>query len=76
MTISAIELIYSLNKAYRLVQPRRKDLDTFKNNLLLLLGRLDESESEENLKIHLMDFLKNTFYHPEHWWQQKGRQIL
>jgi len=73
MTISTTELIYSLNKAYRLIKPRRNDLNTFKSNLSNLLNHINEKESEENVKIHLMDFLKNTFYHPDHLVATKGR---
>lgn len=46
MTISATELIYSLNKAYRLIKPRRGDLEIFKENLLKLLNHIDEKESD------------------------------
>ncbi|MCF8452905.1 MAG: type II restriction endonuclease, partial [Pedobacter sp.] len=73
MTISFIALKDSLNKAFRLIKPRRSDLNTFKSNLQLLLSHIDEKESEENVKIHLMDFLKNTYYHPDHLIATKGR---
>src|SRR6266567_6006745 len=73
MTISSTDLIYSINKAYRLLKPRRVDLNMFKKNLLDLLGHIDEKESEENVKIHLMDFLKNTFYNPDYLVATKGR---
>ncbi len=73
MTISAIDLIYSLNKAYRLIKPRRIDLNNFKKNILTLLSHIDEKETEENVKGHLTDFLKNTFYSPEYLIATKGR---
>ena len=73
MTINISELQASLNKAYRLISPLRKDLDHFKKNLKLLLSLIDEKESEENVKIHLMDFLKNTFFHPDHLIATKGK---
>ncbi|MDB4926397.1 Eco57I restriction-modification methylase domain-containing protein, partial [Mucilaginibacter sp.] len=73
MTISISELTASLNKAYRLISPRRIDLDQFKKNLTLLLGLIDEKESEENVKIHLMDFLKNTYYNPDYLIATKGK---
>jgi adenine-specific DNA-methyltransferase len=73
MTISISELTASLNKAYRLISPRRVDLDRFKKNLTLLLNLIDEKESEENVKIHLMDFLKNTYYNPDHLIATKGK---
>lgn len=62
MTINISELKACLNKAFRLISPLRKDLDQFKGNLTRLLSLIDEKESEENVKIHLMDFLKNTFF--------------
>jgi adenine-specific DNA-methyltransferase len=73
MTIDIAELKASLNKAYRLISPRRLDLDLFKKNLQLMLGLIDEKESEENVKIHLMDFMKNTFYNPECLVATKGK---
>src|SRR3569833_2732729 len=73
MTINISELKASLNKAYRLISPLRKDLDHFKKNLIRLLGLIDEKESEENVKIHLMDFLKNTFYNPDYLIATKGK---
>ncbi|HXI00179.1 MAG TPA: TaqI-like C-terminal specificity domain-containing protein [Sphingobacteriaceae bacterium] len=73
MTISFIALKDSLNKAFRLIKPRRKDLDTFKANFQRLLSHIDEKETEENVKIHLLDFLKNTYYHPNHLIATKGR---
>lgn len=73
MTISIIELIKSINKAYRLVKPKRNELDKFKFNLNRLLYLIDETESEENVKGHLMVFLKNTYYHPDFLVATKGR---
>src|ERR1700709_2074332 len=73
MTINISELKASLNKAYRLISPLRKDLNQFKKNLSLLLSLIDEKESEENVKIHLMHFLKNTFLHPDYLIATKGK---
>jgi adenine-specific DNA-methyltransferase len=73
MTINIAELKASLNKAYRLISPRRIDLDQFKKNLQLMLGLINEKESEENVKIHLMDFLKNAFFNPDHLIATKGK---
>lgn len=73
MTISATDLISTLNKAYRLIKPKRNDLNLFKTKLLNLFSHIDDKESEENVKIHLMDFLKNTFYHPDYLVATKGR---
>ena len=76
MTISFISLFESINKAYRLIKPRREDLDIFKANFSKLLGHIDEKESEENVKGHLADFLKSTYYDPNHLIATKGRADL
>ena len=73
MKLHEISLKKSLNKAYRLVKPRRPDIEVFKENFIKLLGQIDEKESEENVKIHLMDFLKDTWYKQDHLVATKGR---
>ncbi|WP_192821426.1 TaqI-like C-terminal specificity domain-containing protein [Rufibacter sp. LB8] len=62
-----------LNKAYRLIKPKRAAMEVFKGNLVQLLNRIDDKETEENVKGHLMDFLKNTFYNPDHLVATKGK---
>lgn len=52
----------ALNKAFLKQRPVRSDIDLFKNNLLKLLGKIDEIEREENQKTHIRDFLRDTFY--------------
>lgn len=76
MTLSFIALKDSLNKAFRLLKPSRKELNTFKIQLSKLLSLIDEKETEENIKVHLMDFLKNTFFHPNHLVATKGRSDM
>ena len=73
MIIHEISLKKSLNKAYRLIKPKRPDIELFKSNLIKLLGQIDEKESEENVKIHLMDFLKDTWYKQDYLVATKGR---
>lgn len=73
MTTKEISLKQSLNKAYRLVKPKRPEIELFKKNLITLLGQIDEKESEENVKIHLMHFLRTTFYDPNYLLATKGR---
>ncbi len=73
MTLHEISLKKALNKAYRLVKPKRPEIELFKGNLIKLLGQIDEKESEENVKIHLMDFLKETWYKQEYLVATKGR---
>ncbi|HMS98897.1 MAG TPA: TaqI-like C-terminal specificity domain-containing protein [Saprospiraceae bacterium] len=52
----------SLNAAFLKVRPLRSEIDAFKVNLINLLDKVDESEREENQKIHVRDFLLNTYY--------------
>ena len=63
----------SLNKAYRLIKPKRAHMEAFKARLIYLLTGIDEKESEENVKVQLMDFLKYTFYHPNYLVATKGK---
>ncbi|KAA5542324.1 hypothetical protein F0145_19025 [Adhaeribacter rhizoryzae] len=57
----------SMSKAYRLIIPTCTGMEAFKNNLIHLLAGIDEKESEENMKIQLMDFLKIPFTTPITW---------
>jgi len=43
-------------------RPLRQEIDSFKENLLELLSKVDLIEREENQKVHVRDFLMNTFY--------------
>lgn len=45
-----------------MVKPNRPEIDLFKTNLIELLGKIDEIEREENQKIHIMNFLRDTYY--------------
>ena len=69
----ALTIKQALNKSYRLIKPKRQAMEAFKGNLIKLLDDLDEKESEENVKIHLMDFLKNTYYAPDLMVATKGK---
>ncbi|MCE7057973.1 Eco57I restriction-modification methylase domain-containing protein [Algoriphagus sp. AGSA1] len=73
MTFSILDIKSSLDQAYRLIMPLRQDLDRFKTNLKQLIAQINEKESEEHVKIFLMDFLKNTFYHPDYLVATKGK---
>ena len=52
----------SLNKAFLKLRPLRSEIDQFKENLVKLLGKIDEIEREENQKTHVRDFLRDTYY--------------
>ncbi|MDP5017626.1 MAG: type II restriction endonuclease, partial [Dolichospermum sp.] len=63
----------SLNKAFLKVKPNRNDIENFKKNLLSLIEKINESESEEFHKNLIGDFLKNTYYGANHFINTKGR---
>lgn len=62
MKIIKISPKKALNKAFLSKRPSRIEIDLFKDNLLKLLGKIDEIEREENQKNHVRDFLRDTFY--------------
>ncbi len=66
----------SLNKAFLRLKPIRRDIEKFKKNFSNLLERINDSESEEFNKNLIADFLKNTYYSPDHFINTKGRNDL
>lgn len=66
----------SLNAAFLKLRPLRSEMDLFKSNLITLLSKINESESEENQKNHVRDFLLNTYYAGKNEVNTKGRQDL
>jgi len=66
----------SLNKAFLKLKPNRSQIEQFKGNLIQLLDRINESESEEFHKNLVIDFLKKTYYEPNHYINTKGRTDL
>ncbi|MEI6900200.1 MAG: type II restriction endonuclease, partial [Bacteroidota bacterium] len=62
MLLNLIKPKKSLNKAFLKQRPRRNEIESFKQNLLNLLSKVDEIEREENQKNHIRDFLLNTWY--------------
>ena len=66
----------ALNKAFLKVKPNRKDIESFKTNLSQLLDRINDNESEEFHKNLVIDFLKKTYYEPNHFINTKGRNDL
>jgi adenine-specific DNA-methyltransferase len=61
----------SLPPALKAYRPAKLDVKHFIDNLKKYLAHIDSKESEENLKTHLMDFLKPS-YAPEHTVEQYG----
>lgn len=66
----------ALNKAFLKVKPNRSEIERFKENLIQLLDRINDSESEEFHKNLVIDFLKKTYYDPNHFINTKGRNDL
>jgi type II restriction/modification system DNA methylase subunit YeeA len=67
--------LQSLNKAFRKEKISRDSFNKFKDELKVLINRINEDESEEHLKYPLRDFLKNTFY-SDHEINTKGKTDL
>lgn len=71
-----IEPRKALNKAFLKIKPNRVGIELFKQNLILLLDSIKEKETEEFHKNLISDFLKNTYYSPNHFINTKGRNDL
>jgi very-short-patch-repair endonuclease len=76
MEISKLKPRKALNKAFLKVKPNRKEIEGFKTNLIQLLDRSNDVESEEFHKNLVIDFLKKTYYDPNHFINTKGRNDL
>ena len=66
----------ALNKAFLKVKPNRTEIESFKTNLIQLLDRTNDTESEEFHKNLVIDFLKKTYYDPNHFINTKGKNDL
>ncbi|MCC5814210.1 MAG: Eco57I restriction-modification methylase domain-containing protein [Leptospira sp.] len=67
----------ALNDAYKKVKPTRDQIESFKKNLMQLLDRANDSESEEYHKNLVSDFLKDAYYkESNHFINTKGRNDL
>lgn len=66
----------ALNKAYLKASAGRPEIEKFKSNLIQLLDRINEAETEEFHKNLVIDFLKKTYYDPNHFVNTKGRNDL
>lgn len=66
----------ALNKAFLKVKPNRTEIESFKANLIQLLDRTNDTESEEFHKNLVIDFFKKTYYEPNHFINTKGRNDL
>jgi adenine-specific DNA-methyltransferase len=66
----------ALNKAFLKVKPNRTEIEGFKANLITLLDRSNDTESEEFHKNLVIDFLKKTYFDPKYFINTKGRNDL
>lgn len=72
MEIKLLKPRKALNKAYLKVKPNRIDIENFKTNLVQLLDRINDRESEEFHKNIVSDFLKKTYYEANHFINTNG----
>lgn len=76
MNLKQLKPRKALNKAFLKLKPNRSEIEIFKTNLIQLLDRINDKESEEFHKFLLVDFLKKTYYEPNHYINTKGRNDL
>ncbi|TDG34926.1 class I SAM-dependent DNA methyltransferase [Pedobacter changchengzhani] len=76
MQLKQVKPRIALNKAFLKVKPNRNEIENFKTNLIQLLDRTNDTESEEFHKNLVIDFLKKTYYEPNHFINTKGRNDL
>lgn len=76
MTLKELKPKKVLNKAFLKVKPNRSDIENFKANLVTLLDRINDAESEEFHKNLVIDFLKKTYYDPNFLSIQKEEMTL
>jgi hypothetical protein len=70
-----IEPRKALNKAFLKIKPNRSGIELFKSNLITLLNHAGK-EREEFHKNLIADFLKNTYYSPNHFINTKDSKDL
>src|SRR5690554_5019125 len=66
----------ALNKAFLKVKPNRAEIESFKTNLFQLLDRTNDTSSEEFHKNIVIEFLKKTYYDPNHFINTKDKTDL
>jgi hypothetical protein len=76
MILSELKPRKALNKAFLKVKPNRTEIEIFKTNLITLLDRTNDTETEEFHKNLVSDFLKDTYYKQNHFINTKGRNDL
>lgn len=76
MEIKILKPRKAINKAFLKIKPSRTEIESFKINLIQLLDRTNDTESEEFHKNLVSDFLKKTYYEPNYFINTKGRNDL
>jgi len=76
MILKELKPRQALNKAFLKLKPSRPEIEIFKTNLITLLDRTNDTESEEFHKNLISDFLKDTYYKQNHFINTKGRNDL
>jgi len=76
MEIKILKPRKAINKAFLKIKPNRTEIESFKTNLIDLLDRTNDTESEEFHKNLVSDFLKDTYYKNNHFINTKGRNDL
>ena len=76
MKIKILKPRKAINKAFLKIKPNRTEIESFKTNLIELLDRTNDTESEEFHKNLVSDFLKDTYYKNNHFINTKGRNDL
>ncbi len=66
----------ALNKAFLKIKAVRNEIENFRTHLIGLLDRINENESEEFHKNLVSDFLRKSFYDPNHFINTKGHTDL
>lgn len=76
MIATSLEPRKALNQAFRKIKPNRTEIEVFKSNMISILDAINPAESEEFHKNLVIDFLKKTYYDPNHYINTKGRNDL
>ena len=76
MNLKQLKPRKALNKAYLKLKPNREDIEHFKTNLIQLLDKISDTESEEHHKNLIITFLRDTYYKDNHYINTKDRADL
>ncbi|MFN8343441.1 MAG: Eco57I restriction-modification methylase domain-containing protein [Spirosomataceae bacterium] len=73
MLLKSLTPTESLEKTYRLQAGNREQIERFKSHFITLFERINEQESEENIKGHLVTFLNDVYYKESYLIATKGK---